>query len=212
MNGTGTRPLPDDQLIRAAQGGDEEAFRMLMERYRNRAFGVAVGLNEPPEGTPEAKDGKLKDVFPWGTEWPPPNNAGNYARRLKVDSFTNTCPVGSFKPNALGLYDMGGNVDQWCEDWYNARQRERTLRGAGWASDTRGSSATRRARRSTPSPVAVRSRKLTTTSPSCESQPVCSIKRAGSSTRNSRSRSDHSSAGTSTRAREPITTAARTSC
>ena len=44
MIGTGDQPLHDDQLIRAAQAGDEEAFRMLMERYRNRAFGVAVGI------------------------------------------------------------------------------------------------------------------------------------------------------------------------
>lgn len=49
MIGTGTMPLPDDQLIRAAQGGDEEAFRMLMERYRNRAFGVAVGIVRDPD-------------------------------------------------------------------------------------------------------------------------------------------------------------------
>src|SRR5262245_52931933 len=96
-------------------------------------------LNEPAEGTPEEKDGKIKGAFPWGTEWPPPKDAGNYAARLQVDSFVNTSPVGSFKANPLGLYDVGGNVDQWCEDWYNAWQRQRTLRGAGWASDGRSS-------------------------------------------------------------------------
>src|SRR5512142_195775 len=49
MSGTETLPLPDDQIIRAAQAGDEEAFRMLMERYRNRAFGVAVGIVGDPD-------------------------------------------------------------------------------------------------------------------------------------------------------------------
>ena len=107
-------------------------------------WSVAAGLKEPADGTPEAKDGKVRDVFPWGTEWPPPKDAGNYAARLQVDGYPETSPVGTFKANAFGLYDMGGNVDQWCEDWYNAKQRERVLRGAGWASDSRSSLASAR--------------------------------------------------------------------
>jgi formylglycine-generating enzyme required for sulfatase activity len=111
-------------------------------------WSVAVGLTEEdPKKTPEEKDGKIDDKFPWGTEWPPRAGAGNYAgeevddghwpSNLSVpkgykDGYPRTSPVGSFKPNAHGLYDMGGNVWQWCEDEYRPGAGNRVLRGASW--------------------------------------------------------------------------------
>jgi hypothetical protein len=110
-------------------------------------WSLAVGLTGEAGSTPQEKDEKIKDVYPWGTTWPPPSGAGNFAdmtSKLKHpeytviegydDDFAETSPVGSFKANALGLYDLSGNVWEWCEDWYNAEQKYRVLRGASWFS------------------------------------------------------------------------------
>ena len=47
------------------------------------------------------------------------------------DGYATTSPAGSFPANGYGLYDMSGNVWQWCEDWFDASQKERVVRGAG---------------------------------------------------------------------------------
>jgi len=90
------------------------------------------GLDLGPKETPRDKSGKIKDVYPWGTQWPPPPGAGNYAESLTHDGYAKTSPVGSFAPNSFGLYDMGGNVWQWCEDWNDPDQHVRTVRGGSW--------------------------------------------------------------------------------
>jgi formylglycine-generating enzyme required for sulfatase activity len=112
---------------------------------------VGVGDKEDPTQLPVAKRGKIEDVYPWGTEWPIPEKAGNYAsEELKPlmaagkyadvkevnagyhDGFANTSPVGSYPANRFGLYDMGGNVWQWCEDWMDESHKDRVLRGSSW--------------------------------------------------------------------------------
>jgi formylglycine-generating enzyme required for sulfatase activity len=105
------------------------------QRYRlptDAEWSVAVGLEGEAGGTPKDKDCKIKGVYPWGTQWPPPKGAGNYGQSLEVDDYKYTSPVGSFKANQHGLFDMAGNVWQWCEDLYDGGQTSRVLRGASW--------------------------------------------------------------------------------
>ncbi len=114
-----------------------------------------AGLDNEVGRTPEARDGQIKDVFPWGTSWPPSSGAGNYkdmtVRRLSKspqrwivegyeDGFLKTSPVGQFNPNKLGLYDISGNVWEYVQDSYSGSKPTRystVMRGGSWADYTR---------------------------------------------------------------------------
>jgi formylglycine-generating enzyme required for sulfatase activity len=128
-------------------------YRLPADEEWSRAVGIGASEKRGPGTTPEDLSKTEVGTFPWGTDWPPPPGSGNFGDAsfhamtaathpdkdlaLYDDGFAETAPVMSFKPNKLGLYDLAGNVAEWCEDWYNGARSGRLIRGCGYKEITR---------------------------------------------------------------------------
>jgi len=102
-------------------------------------------------------------TYPWGAALPPPDRSGNYADVSAAellpttlvtynDGFVAAAPTGSFAANAVGIFDLGGNVSEWVQDFYEVGRAEtetvaddplgpeagrfHVIRGASWRSAT----------------------------------------------------------------------------
>jgi sulfatase modifying factor 1 len=115
----------DDHPVVNMSWNDAVAFAQWISRKENRLYRL------PTEAEWEfACRAGTDTAYPWGDN---PNDGGGFANAADQtakrqfphltafnwdDGFVYTAPVGKFKPNPWGLYDMIGNALEWCSDYY----------------------------------------------------------------------------------------------
>ncbi len=114
-------------------------------RWLSKVTGAACQLPTENQWEAAARGGLVGKSYPWGDQ---PPGAGkvfraNFRTELPgADGFRFTAPVGSFPANGYGLFDMAGNVSEWCRDRYVSPRTGgpfkpgflRLLKGGSWIS------------------------------------------------------------------------------
>lgn len=115
--------IADDQPVVFISWADAQAFCKWLGRKEKRTY----RLPSEAEWEMACRGGAAWVRYPWGNHLPgdSDDNFGDGNSKLPEsmttinDGYEYVAPVGSYPPNGLGLYDMGGNVMEWVQDYYD---------------------------------------------------------------------------------------------
>ncbi|MGV3664386.1 MAG: protein kinase domain-containing protein [Prosthecobacter sp.] len=128
---------------------DRERAQSLLEpdqEYRlptDDEWSMAAYLSRELGATPAERSLRIEGIYPWGFTWPPPGKSGNFFDKAAdptgkkaisgySDTFAEASPVGSFRADGRGLFDLSGNVWEWVSDSWKDRPDQGVLRGGAF--------------------------------------------------------------------------------
>jgi eukaryotic-like serine/threonine-protein kinase len=133
--------------------GPGDGYRLPTDEEWSRAAGLPLERGADPA----QRSGRIRGIYPWGFDWPPPSHYDNFADVTAVqrsgadaaipgydDRFSFTAPVTALLPNENGLAGLAGNVSEWVGTDYELKAEASeatglvsvlgTVRGGNWKS------------------------------------------------------------------------------